>query len=176
MPSNKYLPFEHYVLTSKLSVEEIKKRLADNIEKNRIFRFSGFSHNTSKPYEGQIEGDKFTISRVINYRNSFLPVIKGSVSSYLGKTQIDVKVRPTIFVLIFISIWLGLVGLVCMGIIIIGLFQFQDILRNGFSPMVFIPFGLFVFGSLLTYFGFKIESKKSKTFLMSLFEIQEQKV
>ena len=173
MTLKKFLPFENYVITSRLPVEEVRKRLADNIEPKKSLRLSVFNRDSNKPYEGQILGDTFTISRIINYRNSFLPVITGHISTFLGKTQINVKMRLVIFVLIFISFWLGSIELICLGIILVGLIRFKQVLQNGFSPMILIPFGMFLFGCLLTIFAFKAESKKSKYFLEKLFEGQE---
>jgi hypothetical protein len=173
MNFKKYLPFEHYVLTSRLSVDEVKSRLAANIEPKKSFGFSMYNSSPNKPYEGKISGNTFTISRIINYRNSFLPVITGDISSFHGKTQIKVKMQPETFVLIFMSLWLGIVGLVCLGIVLAGLFQFRQVLQNGFSPMILIPFGMLLFGCLLTTFAFKPESKKSKDFLVALFEGEE---
>ena len=173
MNFKKYLPFENYVIISKLSVEEVTRRLTDNIEPKKYLRLSVFNKGSNKPYEGQILGDTFTINRIINYRNSFLPVITGHISTFLGKTQINVKMKPVTFVLIFISLWLGIVGLICFGIILVGLIQFKQVLQNGFSPMILIPFGFFLFGFLLINLAFKAESKKSKEFLDRLFEAQE---
>jgi hypothetical protein len=164
------LPFENYVLTTKLSSEEVLKRVADNIQQKKSFNSSTFNRNYTKPYTGQIIGMTFTMNRNINYRNSFLPVIAGQITTYPGQTQINIKMRPAIFVLIFISFWLGIVGLVCLGTLLIGLLQFRQILQNGFSPMILIPFGMFAFGCLLTHFAFKGESKNSKEFLATLLE------
>ncbi len=170
----KYLPFESYILTSKLSVEEVKKRLAENIEPKQYFRFPAFIKKpSSKPYEGEILVDTFIISRIINYGNSFLPLITGRISTFVGKTQINIKMRPMIFVLIFISLWLGIVGLFCLGIVLTALFQIRQILENGFSPIILIPFGMFLFGYLLTTLGFKAESKNSKEFLARLLDGDE---
>ncbi|HSC38181.1 MAG TPA: hypothetical protein VLD19_09930, partial [Chitinophagaceae bacterium] len=44
---------------------------------------------------------------------------------------------------------------------------------KGFSPVVFIPFIMFLFGWALSYFGFKYESKKAREFLATLFEGEE---
>jgi hypothetical protein len=164
------LPFENYVLTTRLSAEEVLKRIADNVQQKQDFSFSTFNRNYTKPYTGQIIGTNFTMSRNINYRNSFLPIVKGQITTYLGQTQVNIKMRPVIVVLIFISFWLGVVGLVCIGMILAGLLQFKQILHNGFSPMLFIPFGMFAFGCLLTHFAFKGESKNSKEFLARLLE------
>lgn len=164
------LPYENYVLTTRLSSDEVLKRIGDNIQQKQGFNLSTFSRNYTKPYTGQINGKAFTISRNIDYRNSFLPVITGQIATDLGQTQINIKMRPVIFVLIFISFWLGIVGLVCIGMLLAGLSHFRQLLQNGFSPMFLIPFGMFAFGCLLTYFAFKVESKKSKEFLATLLE------
>jgi hypothetical protein len=166
----KVLPFENYVLTTRLSSDEVLKRVSDNIQQKQSFSFSTFNRNYAKPYTGQISGTTFTMTRNINYRNSFLPVITGQISTYLGQTQINIKMRPVIVVLIFISFWLGIVGLVCIGMLSAGLLQFKQILQNGFSPMLLIPFGMFAFGCLLTHFAFKGESKNSKEFLARILE------
>jgi hypothetical protein len=164
------LPFENYVLSTKLSVDEVLNRISNNIEKKQSFSFSTVGHSYTKPYTGQITGTTFTMIRNINYRNSFLPEITGQITTYLGQTQVNIKMRPAIFVLIFISLWLGIVGLVCIGSLLAGFIQIRQVLQNGFLPMLLIPFGMFVFGSLLTYFAFKGESKKSQEFLDKLLE------
>lgn len=161
------LPVENYVLTTRLSADEVLKRIAENIQNKQGFSFSAFRRHYTKPYTGQINGTTFTMSRNIQYRNSFLPVISGQITTYPGQTQVTIKMRPDIVVLIFISLWLGIVGLICLGMLIAGLLQ---ILPNGFSLLFLIPFAMFAFGCLLTFFAFKGESKKSKEFLAHLLE------
>jgi len=170
----KFLPYENYVLTTRLSCDEVLKRIAENIEEKQGFNFSIFSRSYNKPYTGEIIGHSFKISRNILYRNSFLPVIKGQVSSYPRHTQINIKMRPVIFVLVFMTFWLGIVGVVCISTLLAGLLQFREVLQNGFSPMFLIPFGMFAFGWLLSYFGFKRESNKSKEFLARLLESDDR--
>lgn len=161
----KYLPFENYVLTTNLSVDEVRNRIINNIVPKA-------SENTSKPYEGTIFNNKFKISRVINYRNSFLPIIIGEISQEWGKTEIKIKMRPIIFIIIFDIIWLGITGAVCITILVVAISTYKDMFREGFSPVVLIPFGMFLFGYLLTTLGFKYESKIAKEFLKTLFEAQ----
>ena len=151
------LPFENYVLATRLSSEDVLKRIADNIK----------SH---KSYSGKITGESFTMSRNIAYRNSFLPIIEGYITTEYGQTRVAIKMRLNLFVLIFMSIWLGIVGLVSIGILFTILIGFRQIVQNGFPPMLLIPVGMFVFGSFLTYFAFKTESSKSKKFLAGLLE------
>lgn len=169
----KYLPYENYVIQTKLSVDEVMKRLNENIEPKKFVRLPSFNNYPIKPYEGKIVGSNFTISRIIQYRNSFLPVVKGEISTFLSQTQIRVKMQPPTYVILFMSIWLGIIGIACIGIIIVGISKYKEELQNGFSPMLLIPFVMFAFGALLTTFAFKIESKKTKQFLDRILEGRE---
>ena len=159
----KYLPFENFVLTTNLSVEEVRNRLANNIDAKI---------NTLEPYEGSIVNNTFKIQRVITYRNSFLPVITGEISQARGMTEIKIEMRPVLFVLIFMGMWLGTVGIACIVILVATILTFPDIFQQGFSPASLIPFGMFIFGYLLVTLGFKYESSTSKEFLKTLFEAE----
>ena len=159
----KYLPFENFVLTTSLPVEEVRNRLANNI---------GPGGKTSKPYEGSIVNNTFKINRIINYRNSFLPVITGEISQDWGKTEIKIKMKPSVFTLIFMAVWLGTVGIACIVILVAAILTLPDIFQQNFSPAILIPFGLFIFGYLLVTLGFKYESSTSKEFLKTLFEAE----
>lgn len=173
MNFKKLLPIESYTLTSTLNIDEIKKRISGNIEPKKTLRLSLFGNNSTKPYEGEISGDTFQISRIINYRNSFLPIITGHISSYVGQTVIEIKMQPATSVIVFMCLWLGIVGFVCLLFLMGELFSLKEITQNGFSFGTAIPFIMFLFGWLLTFLGFKLESKKSKQFLSNLLEGQE---
>jgi hypothetical protein len=173
MNLKQFLPVEFYTLVTKLSVEAVHARLEEKISAKKKFKFSATLNKYSKPYEGVLNKNSFTISRVIDYRNSFLPEITGRISNQLGQTHINVKMQPAIFVLVFISLWMGFVTITCLGIIIIGIIKFNYFIQHGVSPAILIPFVLFVFGSCLTYFAFKPESKKSKEFLANLLQGEE---
>ena len=173
MSLKKFIPFEKYTLSSKLSIEELQKRLNENVGPKRQLRFGLLPKIYTKPYEGTIIENTFSINRTINYKNSFLPIIKGTFSKYPGQTQIEIKAKLHPFVLVFISVWLGIVGIVCVGMLLIGALKFNEIVKEGFSPMALIPFAMFLFGYLLVLLSFKYESKKSKQFLLSLLEAHE---
>ena len=168
------LPYEQFTLISKLSKDEVRKRISDNIEHRKGLQFSLFRRSSLKPYEGQIFGDSFKINRIIQYRNSFLPIVTGNISTFPGKTHISVKMKLANVVLIFVSIWLGVVGLVCLGMFLALFLQFQQFVQKPFSPELLIPFGMFAFGCLLTTLSFKYESKKTKKFLTDILEAQEK--
>jgi hypothetical protein len=67
----------------------------------------GFRSDESPPFIGTVDGDHFSLYRDIRYRNSFLPRIRGRVSSALGGTNIDVVMYLHPFVLLFMLFWLG---------------------------------------------------------------------
>lgn len=176
MNVRKLLPFEKYTLTTDLSVEEVLKRLTGCMQSESDYSWSYFRRIYTKPYRGAVTGQTFRMIRNINYRNSFLPIIKGRVTSISGQTEVVVSMRPAAFVLVFMAIWLGMTGLVCIGIIVAGIAQSRQILDNGFSPAVIIPFVMFAFGSGLTLFAFKSESIESKGFLADLLKAKNSQL
>ena len=158
---SKLLPIENIVFKTKLSKEQAVQRLKENIEAKKTFGFG----NYSKPYIGQITGYNFEIERAINYRNSFLPQIKGNVYSEPGGTRINVKMMPVVYVLFFMAIWFGGVILGCLAMLFI-------LFTEGFTQFVFLPFIMLVFGVGLLYGAFKTESSKSKKDLMRILEAE----
>jgi hypothetical protein len=169
----KYLPFENYTLVSRLSVEEARRRLYEQLEPGRSFGFRFLGKKTTKPYEGDIEYDNFYINRIIRYRNSFLPMITGHFVPTGSRIFIKIKMRPAIWVLVFMCFWMGVVGLVCLFMIFGAFKEWPKSNGKGFSPMVFIPFIMFLFGWTLSYFSFTYESRKAREFLATLFEGEE---
>jgi hypothetical protein len=138
------LPFEKYTLISDLSIDEIIKRLEKNIDLDNTPRFFGINSSSGKPYKGKCSENTFSITRVINYRNSFLPLIKGEISVYLNETRINITMRPTLPVLIFASIWLGIVGIVAVFFYTCGPYpinRFQHYISLCFNPFRYVHFG-----------------------------------
>ena len=160
----KFLPIEDITYKTKLKEDEIIKRLSDIIEPEKAFRFGIFSNGSSKPYEGQINGQAFEIKRIINYRNSFLPKISGIIEKDFDGTTIKVKMRLHVFVIGFLFFWCGIVGLGCVAVLT------QAIGSSKINPVALTPFGMLVFVYLLTMGAFKFESNKSKKDLQAIFE------
>ena len=165
---SQYLPIENIIYKTKLSKEQTIQKLADNIEAEKSFGFGAHNYTYSKPYIGQIFGNTFEIKRAINYRNSFLPQIKGEVYSEFDGTKIKVKMKPHSFVLVFMTIWFGGVFIGCVAT------TFALFTQN-FSPFFLIPFGMLIFGIVLLLGAFKTESKKSKKDLVQILEAEIEK-
>lgn len=166
------LPFDRYILATRLNETEVKKRLDANVTPKVlrstlvVQRYGQKPAPGSKPYAGTINGSQFEIARVINYKNSFLPIIKVEISSFLGQTEIKVKSSPHIAVLIFSGFWMFMVLVGCVAMVGV-------MINDGFEPMSLIPFAMLVFGSLLFTIPYKIEAKKTKKFLAELLEAEE---
>ena len=102
----------------------------------------------------------------MGYRNSFRPEIKGNIKEGFPGTIIDVQMSLSPFVMVFMFIWLGGVGMTCVAILI-------DSLSSGnFEPMVIVPFGMLILGYVLVTAGFKYESTESKKYFAKLFEAE----
>ena len=168
------LPYDKFKLFTRLTVFEVQERLAKNIEPKKVFVFSSFS-TRSKPYEGEIVGASFKINRIIGYRNSFLPVIRGEISTGMEKTEISIIMRPTLGTIVFMSFWLGIIGIVCLVIITVAVRHAGEAFHQRFSPGGLIPFFLFAFGYGLMTIGYRVEARKSKNFLRTLWEAEENK-
>jgi len=167
------LPFDNFKLRTELTMAEVVTRITNDIEPRKTFRLTVFYNKPTKPYEGEIVGTSFKIRRIIRYRNSFLPVIMADISTGLDKTEVTIRMRPAIAVLIFSFIWLGAVGLACIGISIAAIRNMQHVIQHGFSSGMVIPYIMFVFGYLLILIGYRPEAKKSKDFLKSVLEADE---
>lgn len=166
----KYLPFENITYKTKLSSEEVINRIRNNIEPKRTFKITGiFGNGSHKAYEGTVNGMSFNIVRIIGYRNSFLPRIKGEIERDSFGTKINVKMRLHPFVLVFMIIWCSGVGL--------GFFSFLNAsLKKGtFEPEILIALGMLLLAYGLTTVAFKYESIKSKQYLAQLFDAEIEK-
>ncbi len=164
----KYLPFENIIYQTKLDSEEILKRINEVVEPKKTFRKTSFfgKSNNHKPYEGSVNRNSFKMSRIIEYRNSFLPIIKGDIEKQVSETKINVKMRLHPFIFGFILIWCGGVG---FGFLII---LAESIKKGVFQPFILIPFVMLLFAYGMTMLGFKSESIKSKKYLAKLFDAE----
>ncbi|RZJ69929.1 hypothetical protein [Flavobacterium sp.] len=155
-------PKDQVVFKSDLSAEEVLKRLQNNVEAQKTF---GFRINTSysTPYIGKIVGNTFSIRRVISYRNSFLPVIKGEVTSAMSGSRIKVTMQPDAAVKVFMIIWLAGVTFGCIAIL-------TTLFTEEADFFILIPFFMLAMGLALFHFPFKIEANRSRKDFLEMLE------
>ena len=146
-----FFPHRHLQVRTPLPCDEVLRRLSEVVEPKQWFRFPFFGKH--RPYEGVVSANGFRISRVIDYRNSFLPMIDGRVSPDAHGTVVDVSLSLHPFTSVFMAVWLGLTGV--LGIV----FLVGVLLGHGSGEPVFslVPLGMCAFGYLLMHGGFAFE-------------------
>jgi len=165
------VPFEKYSLITSISPEEVHDRLAASVDTSKsLFHAS----RGNKSYYGQVSQFSFKIQRKITYRNSFLPVVKGQVSSFAGQTRIDIQMRPHVAVSVFMLVWLTFTGIACIAVSLVLIQRLMNSDDTKFNPALLTPYAMFIFGYALVTFGFKSESKIAKKFLADLLEGRKQ--
>ena len=173
MPIRKCLPFENYAIQTSLTAQEVFQRLYDKIEEKRNHGFNWRSKISNKPYEGKVSTTSFTMSRVIDHRNSFLPIIRGKIISLAGQTRVEINMRPAMGTLIFMSVWLGFIGTICLTMVIAAVMHISEVFKEGISGATLIPFILLIFGLLIQKYSFRSESKETKEFLATLLKAEK---
>src|SRR5688572_24540789 len=102
----KFFPYENFYLTTQLQPNEVVSKIQENVSPRSRNIFQWKSDRT-RPYQGLLDNNEFRISRIIRYRNSFLPIIKGEILKSLDGTRIHLKMRMHFFVYVFMFVWLG---------------------------------------------------------------------
>lgn len=114
------LPRADWVGHSPLPPEALRERLTRMIGE-RAGVFSGTVDK--RPYHGGIEDDGFEAVRRIGYRNSFLPVAKGTIEPEGEGSRVAIRLRVHTFVAIFGAVWIAgpcLVGVCCLLMAVLG--------------------------------------------------------
>jgi len=162
----KIFPYAQYLIKCHLTTEQIISKLSDNTEPSKMFSLG----RGSKVFKGRVESNDFKISRSIGYRNSFLPVINGTLVPCGETVDIHIKMHlhPSVIVFMFVWISIVLVALVASTVAF-----FRD-LEQG-SPTEFqlltMPYAMLLFGILLCTVPFWLEVKRAKYELDRIFGV-----
>lgn len=162
-----FLPYDRVTYKTYLRPEVIQQRLEESIEPTKIRWFS-FGKEPHKPYQGTITWPTFAIHRVIFYRNSFLPMIRGEVQEEMGQTVVTVTMHPHVLVFAFMAVWF----LIPLNFCFLG-FLAMLTSEGGVSWEAGIGIPFILFGCLLLLLPYKWEANKSKKFFQELFEAAE---
>ena len=161
----KLLPYDKLCIVTSLSPAKVQERLQLEVSPKPEWGFKALFADTGNTYfTGTVENDRFEIIRIIQGRNSFLPVIKGHTETWLNGSRIYVKMRLHLFVAAFMCFWLGGVGVAGVSMLIGGMMNGQ------FSPAMLIPFGMFAFGYAMTIGFYSSERNKAKEILLQIVE------
>ena len=144
-----------FIIETKKSKDEILQIIRGNTYiKTSVFDFP----KGDKYFEGSVSENSFKICRCIHYRNSFLPLIIGTIEAHEYGSTINIRMRTAISVIVFLVIWLTSV---LAGCLIVPFAGFP-------MPAALIPYIMLVFGILLVIIPNKIEAKKAREKLEEL--------
>ena len=154
------LPYRKIELYSPLPAEAVALALGNAVEPKRWLRFGA----GSRPFEGAVTQSSFDIRRIISYRNSFVPQIRGTIAPEGGGSRISITMQLHLAVAIFMTLWLSAVFLAVIAS--------APAVLSGRAELAtaLVPLGMFLFGSILTVASFSIEARKAERLLASLLD------
>ncbi len=168
-----FFPYEKYLLTTKMPISEVNKRLEDNIEPINIFRSLHSRRNPDKPYEGEMIDNELVINRIINYRNSLQPLIEIETSSLFGETHLKIIIKLPRIGKLFIVGWLVLGITIILAFVSSYIYQTQASRLPGFYQYILYALAFPFVGIPLPYLILRYESRKAKRFFTNLFNAQQ---
>lgn len=83
------LPFDKFRIDTSLTSVEVHNALAAAVEPRKRFRFG----RGRCPFEGELGIDSFTLTRIISYRNSFIPSIRGRIITTSSGSTVEGRCR-----------------------------------------------------------------------------------
>lgn len=159
------VPYKRLVFEYPLSKEVIIRRLTPEVAKPR----SGLQwlEKRTEKFQGTVSEEGCQISRIIHYRNSFLPVIHGRFSPLAQGVRIEITMKLHAVVLAFIIIWLGFVGRMAV------LAAPQMLTTGRVEGWGAILWAMLIFFYLMVTIGFWIETNKASKLLSRIFEAND---
>jgi len=153
-----FLPFERFVLDTPAAPEEVRDRLLNAVGPRRKLSI----RNPESPFIGTVDANSFELLPVLGYRNSFAPIARGSFSSGVAGTRIEVRMHMLPVVVIFVAAWL-LLAAVFLVVALIAAFRDPSRWWLPLVPLAFIALG---YG--LTTLSFSFEARRMRTDLALL--------
>jgi len=159
-------PYERFTIFSNLLPEDVILRVENEIEPPRKISFKTLLSRPSADhyFSGYILNGKFSLTPIINYKNSFIPHITGFIEPHGHNCIIHVKMALNTGVLTLMCVWLGFILMACMGTIA------KCITDWHFDPIILAPLGMFLFGYSLMTGAYKLESGDAKKRLLYVTE------
>ncbi len=148
------LPYHRFEITSPMKREDAFAAIAAHVEAVKWFRFGWPSQSNDNRFEGEVAVDGFSIRRVMGYRNSFAPTVRGEIQSVGAMSRVIVTMRPFIAVLVFCAVW----SVAVLGFLL--------------TPGIGAWFGMLMLAALylMVMGGFWFEASKQERVLRQIFQ------
>lgn len=97
------LPQDRFIIRTPVALPNVIASLDAHVEAPKAFRWS-YQRNHA-PYEGSVSESGFTMHRIPQGRNSFIPQIKGRFETPAGGTVVHISMKLHPFVMSFLVMW-----------------------------------------------------------------------
>lgn len=97
------LPHDRFIIQTPNALQAVIARLEAQVEPPKALRWSFNRHHA--PYEGSISESGFTMHRIPEGRNSFIPQIKGRFETPVGGTVVHITMELHPSVVSFLVMW-----------------------------------------------------------------------
>jgi hypothetical protein len=162
-----FLPYERYSIAARFDDDELKKRLASSFSQRNFINNSLLGVRTQGVFfEGSQRDDRFMLSCVRGRSSFFSPVVDLVIRKSESGSVLDVKMRLSYLVMLFMGCWLGFSGLIGLLDIYLALFEPEKL--GSFTVGVVFPWILFFWGYLVCLVGFKLDSHNITKYLNTL--------
>ncbi len=122
--------------------------------------------DTGCEFVGQVEEERFRVTRRIAYRNSFLPVVSGKVDATPTGAHVRVSMKPHSFMVLFAAVWVAALTPVTVAIL-------AHVVSHGFSPVVLVLIAFLAASYALVVGGFTLEARRTRRRLIEVLQAVE---
>ena len=156
-----YIPYTSYVINASHPAAEVESRLQQVVEKRQLRLMPS---RRDAFFEGRVENGRFKFNRIIQYRNTFLPLIVGEIKDDLSSARIEVTVRLQYLVYLMLAIMfvIGVSGLVMASA---GALAASEAVIGG---LLFTGITLFFYVVMMAFFNY--EANKARALLREALE------
>ena len=149
-----------FTILSPLPPDEAASRLVAATGPRRTSVFQ----RSDKPLTGRVTDRGFEVIRTSHGRNSFRPVIRGTIEPEASGTRIRGTMRLHEAVLVVMGFILLVPGWIFLG----GLVRVAS--AGSFDPSALLLPAVLLFLIAMAVFGFNVESRRSRAILLEVFE------
>jgi hypothetical protein len=158
-------PYRRLTLETSAPVVHVLKRIEQDVEPRKLWRFS----RVHRDFEGVVLRSNFKITRIIHYRNSFLPVMVGTVQPRLqGGTRVEITMRLNRAIAAIMMLWAGVAVAVLLyrGLLASGAQRGNSLGALGFA------LAMACFAYIICAGGFNFEARRAIDILTGILKAE----
>ncbi len=118
--------------------------------------------SASRYFTGSNSGYSFRLRSQFSYGNAFQPLINVDIVPNISGSRINIKMRLPIILIIFLCLWMSIMGYTCIGFLVKQAGEVTD--ANFFGPLGMALFVYFIAMSGFKFASFRVKNKLSQLF------------